>query len=155
MTSRDDQDGQGRPQTIGKQSARAPKLQHDKNDGAKYIGKTNMGARGRRSDAEHFERHAAWERFFFKKMSATLHGNAFLHPDGPDGNSRIEHTVGAREYFGTSRKSDADHFERHAAWERFFFKIMSATLHGSGGAEVTPRCPKAARDPLPPDPQDN
>ena len=77
MTSRDDQDGQGRPQTIGKQSARAPKLQHDKNDGAKYIGKTNMGARGRRSDAEHFERHAAWERDFLKKMSATLHGSAF------------------------------------------------------------------------------
>ena len=99
MTSRDDQDGQGRPQTIGKQSARAPKLQHDKNDGAKYIGKTNMGARGRRSDAEHFE--------------------------------------------------------RHAAWERFFFKIMSATLHGSGGAEEAPRCPKEPRDPLPPDPQDN
>ena len=68
MTSRDDKDGQGRPQTIGKQSARAPKLQHDKNDDAKYIGKTNMGARGRRSDAERFERHAAWERDFWKKI---------------------------------------------------------------------------------------
>ena len=50
-------------------------MQHDKNDDAKYIGKTNMGAHGRRSGAEHFERHAAWERYFFKKMSATLHGS--------------------------------------------------------------------------------
>ena len=92
---------------------------------------------------------------FFKTMSATLHVNAFLHPDGPDGNSRIELAVGAREYFGTPRKSDAEHFERHAAWERFFFKIMSATLHGSAHAEEAPRCPKEPRDPLPPDPQDN
>ena len=79
-------------------------------------------------------------------MSATLHGNAFLHPDGPDGNSRIERAVGAREYFGASRKSGAEHFERHAAWERDFFKIMSATLHGRTGA-------KAARDPYPQTPR--
>ena len=50
-------------------------MQNDKNDEAPYIGKTNTGARGRRGGAEHFERHAAWERFFFKKMSATLHGS--------------------------------------------------------------------------------
>ena len=50
-----------------KKSARAPKMQHDKNDEAPDIGKTNTGAHGRRSDAEHFERHAAWERFFLQK----------------------------------------------------------------------------------------
>ena len=68
---------------------------------------------------------------------------------------------GEAEYIGKhntgerGRRIGAEHFERRAAWERFFFKIMSATLHGSAHAEEAPRLPKAAHDPLPPDPQDN
>ena len=50
-------------------------MQHDENDEAEYIGKHRLGEHGRRSGAEHFERHAAWERFFLKKMTATLHGS--------------------------------------------------------------------------------
>ena len=53
-------------------------MQHDKNDEARNVGKHNTGAHKRRSGNGHFERHAAWERFFFKKTSATLHGSAWL-----------------------------------------------------------------------------
>ena len=35
-------------------------------------------------------------------------------------------------------RTHAEHFERHAAWERDFFKKVSATLHGSAHAELTP-----------------
>ena len=38
-----------------------------KNNEAPNTGKHNAGERGRRSDTEHFERHAAWERIFFEK----------------------------------------------------------------------------------------
>ena len=67
---------------------------------------------------------------------------------GKNGEARNvgKHNTGAHK-----RRGGAEHFERHAAWERDFFKKVSATLHGSGGAEI----PKEPRDPLPPDPQDN
>ena len=68
----------GRPRTIGKQSARVPNVQHDKNHEVPNTGKHNTGERGRRSDTEHFERHAAWERF---RKSATLHGSNCGEPN--------------------------------------------------------------------------
>ena len=83
MTSRDGKDGQGRPRSIGKQNAKAPKLQHDKNREAPSIGKRNTGERGRRSDAEHFERHAAWERFSNMKNESHAAWEHICCPYGP------------------------------------------------------------------------
>ena len=60
----------GRPRDIEKQSARAPTMKHYKNDGPPSLGKHNTGAPRRRTHAEHFERHAAWEHFFFNGCHA-------------------------------------------------------------------------------------
>ena len=65
-----------------------------------------------------------------------------------------KHNTGER-----GRRIGAEHFERRAAWERCFFQNNErhAAWERSrrGGAEEAPRLPKAAHDPLPPDPQDN
>ena len=50
-------------------------MQREKNNEALNTGKHNAGERGRRSDTEHFERHAAWGRDFFQKTIPTLHGS--------------------------------------------------------------------------------
>ena len=94
-------------------------MQQAKNDEAPNTGKRNAGARGRRSHAEHLERRAAWERFFFEKNERRAAWERFRVSPAE---SRRERTAPKSENPKRAPRCMGTYFlkkiERRAAWER-------------------------------------
>ena len=77
-------------------------MQHGKNGEARNVGKHNMGAHKRRSGAEHFERHAAWERISSQKTWKSLSNFMFFSGGAGRRGMRVRTQKGAEVTPSTS-----------------------------------------------------